>query len=87
MDLWQSQPPGEEAFTSREPFCIDTMEFHEWMQWVFLPRMKLIIEEDLPLPRNSAIRPMAEEAFRGDVDSVRHLIKAIDAFDRVIARL
>ena len=86
-NLWQRRPPSKEAFTSAQPFCVDTMYFYEWMQWVFLPRMKQIVEEDLPLPQNSAIFPMAEEAFRQDIDNVRGLMKAIDAFDRLIASL
>ncbi len=38
-ELWQSTPPSEDALQSVEPFSIDTLEPHEWLQWIFLPTM------------------------------------------------
>ncbi|HBV90649.1 MAG TPA: hypothetical protein DEF80_06620, partial [Pantoea sp.] len=32
--LWQSTPPAEDALESREPFCLDTLEPLQWLQWV-----------------------------------------------------
>lgn len=32
--FWQSAPPQASAFTSTEPFCIDTMSAEQWLQWV-----------------------------------------------------
>ncbi|MFN6886374.1 YqcC family protein, partial [Proteus mirabilis] len=31
IGLWQLDAPNDEAFASSEPFCIDTMEAHEWL--------------------------------------------------------
>ena len=42
---------------------VDTLEFEQWLQWIFLPRMKMILEQDLPLPNASGIQEMAEMVF------------------------
>ncbi|AMX03108.1 YqcC family protein [Microbulbifer thermotolerans] len=66
LDLWAAQPPSAEALASTEPFCVDTLTLPQWLQFIFLPRMRQLIERELPLPRQCGIAPMAEEYFRGD---------------------
>ncbi|AZE51169.1 Uncharacterized protein YqcC [Pseudomonas chlororaphis] len=63
--LWDDAPPSTEALASVEPFAVDTLEFEQWLQWIFLPRMKAILEQDLPLPSASGIQEMAEVVFAG----------------------
>jgi len=48
---------------SEQPFAVDTMTFPQWLQFIFLPRMYFIIEQQLKLPSNCGIAPMAEEYF------------------------
>ena len=60
---WDAESPGAEALSSVEPFSVDTLEFEQWLQWIFLPRMKMILEQDLPLPNASGIQEMAELVF------------------------
>ena len=31
---WQETAPHESAFASDQPFCMDTLEPLEWLQWV-----------------------------------------------------
>lgn len=57
--LWSSQPPNEQALASTEPFCIDTLPFEQWLQFVMLPNFHLMIEQQLPLPVSCQISPMA----------------------------
>ncbi|MBC7182202.1 MAG: YqcC family protein [Marinobacter sp.] len=85
LGLWESEPPPEEAFQSTEPFCIDTLEFHQWLQFVFVARMKVIVEEDRPLPSVSGIAPMAEEHFRGRPESGSALIRQLEEIDRLLS--
>lgn len=63
LRLWELQPPPPEAFASQQPFAVDTLSFPQWLQFIFLPRMYLLIEQQLPLPANCAIAPMAEQYF------------------------
>lgn len=64
LALWQSAPPEPEAFTSVEPFCVDSMQAEEWLQWVFLPRMYALLDVGAPLPTRFAITPYFEEALK-----------------------
>lgn len=65
MQLWQAQAPTAEALASTQPFAIDTLNFAQWLQFIFIPRMYQLIEAKAPLPNNSGIAPMAEEYFSG----------------------
>ncbi len=41
--LWQATPPSSQALVSQEPFAVDTLLPHEWLQWIFLPKMQQAI--------------------------------------------
>ncbi len=84
LDMWNSQPPSPEALASQQPFCIDTLEFHEWLQFILIYRMKIIIEADAPLPNASGILPMAEEFYKQDLEQVSALLNVIKRFDDLI---
>ena len=63
IGLWSDLIPSDEALASTQPFAVDTLEFVEWLQFIFLPRMKNLVETGSPLPSNCGIAPMAEEYF------------------------
>ena len=65
LGWWDEVSPSVEALSSVEPFSVDTLDFEQWLQWIFLPRMKIILEQDLPLPNASGIQEMAEMVFAG----------------------
>ena len=64
LGWWETQAPAPDALNSTMPFCADSLEFHQWVQFVFLPRMHALVEGRLPLPVTSGIAPMLEEANR-----------------------
>lgn len=84
--LWASSPPEAQAFMSQEPFCVDTLTFEQWLQWVFLPRMKDILESDSSLPAVSGILAMAEMVYQGRSLEMIGLLRALGAFDKLISR-
>jgi uncharacterized protein YqcC (DUF446 family) len=84
IGLWAAQPPPAEAFSSSMPFCFDSMRFPEWLQWVFVPRIRALLEQGGPLPALSEIKPMAEEMFRQVEGDTRRLLELIGEFDRMI---
>lgn len=51
LDAWESEPPSPEALQSAQPFAVDTLEFTQWLQFVFVSRMKALIEGGHPLPQ------------------------------------
>ena len=63
LQLWDDVMISDEALMSEQPFAIDTMTFPQWLQFIFLPRMYFIIEQQLQLPANCGIAPMAEQYF------------------------
>ncbi|MCH8499570.1 MAG: YqcC family protein [Marinobacter sp.] len=85
LRLWAAQPPSEEALASAMPFAVDTLAFTEWLQFIFLPRMKVLLENDLPLPAVSGMAPMAEEYFRGVRDDGKQLIRMLQAMDSLLS--
>ncbi|GAA0690102.1 YqcC family protein [Marinobacterium maritimum] len=86
IGLWKEDAPAAEALASVQPFCVDTLAFNEWIQWLLLPRLEMMIKQQLPLPQNSEIHPMAEEVFKQleeDTDRLLDLIGQLDQALRV----
>lgn len=79
--FWQSTPPQASAFTSTEPFCIDTMSAEQWLQWVLLPRLHAMLDGGVPLPEALAIAPYFEEALTGDINDIALLLEPLRALD------
>ena len=63
LQLWDAEMISTEALASEQPFAVDTMTFPQWLQFIFLPRMYFMLEQQMPLPGNCGIAPMAEEYF------------------------
>lgn len=84
LGLWAQQAPSAEALASQQPFCVDSLAFEEWLQWIFLPRLKSMLEANAPLPTASGIAAMAEQVFVGRALDVKGLIAALEEFDRLI---
>lgn len=82
--LWGSCAPELSVFESSEPFCIDTMLPEEWLQWVFIPRMRALVEGHNPLPTRIAIAPYFEEAFNLRAENHQSLIDTLHQIDRLL---
>ncbi len=82
---WAEQAPSPRALASQQPFCVDTLAFEQWLQWIFLPRMKSLLEADATLPSVSGIQPMAEQVYGEHSERARGLIRLLGEFDRLIA--
>lgn len=79
--LWAEQSPSAEALASTQPFCVDTLAFSEWIQWLMIPRLQMMIAQQMPLPQNSNMHAMAEEAFKtleADTAQLESLIRQLD---------
>ncbi|MDX1635777.1 MAG: YqcC family protein [Marinobacter sp.] len=86
LQVWSSTPPSPQALRSTQPFCIDTLEFTEWLQFIFLPRMKDLVEQGESLPTVSGIAPMAEEHFNARPENAERLIRELETIDRLLSR-
>jgi uncharacterized protein YqcC (DUF446 family) len=59
---WQDTPPDVSVFESTQPFCMDTLEPLEWLQWVLIPRLHQLIDSEQDLPQSFAVAPYYEIA-------------------------
>ena len=59
---WQSAAPDAGAFASTQPFCMDTLEPLEWLQWVLIPRLHQLLDARQALPQSFAVAPYYEMA-------------------------
>lgn len=84
VNLWQQDAPSAQALSSVEPFAVDTLEFHQWLQFIMLPRMQAIVAQQLPLPENMAVSPMAEHVYRGQLQKYRSLIACLRELDVLV---
>jgi uncharacterized protein YqcC (DUF446 family) len=64
LRLWESESPSADALASTQPFAIDRLNFPQWLQFIFIPRLYIMIEQRMPLPNVSGVKPMAEEYFQ-----------------------
>ena len=83
IHLWESEPPSDASLSSTKPFCFDTLELSQWLQWRLIPRMRGIFAGYGDLPTESAIYPLAEDCCEHLEDPSR-LLMLIERFDRLI---
>ena len=81
---WNKTRPSSSELASEQPFCMDTLAFEQWLQWVFLPRMKNALEETKPFPATSSIFVYAQECLHKNDPHTGSLLELIKIFDELI---
>ncbi|CAH9063912.1 hypothetical protein PSECIP111951_02997 [Pseudoalteromonas holothuriae] len=78
--LWQAEPVNSQLLRSAAPFCCDTLRFEQWLQFVFIPKMSRLAEQEDPLPNNIALAPMAEMTLcsHSNYDNVHDVLVRLD---------
>jgi uncharacterized protein YqcC (DUF446 family) len=64
---WSESGISINALASQQPFCLDTMNFSQWLQFVFIPNIQALINANQILPRlakGQGIEPMAIEFYK-----------------------
>jgi uncharacterized protein YqcC (DUF446 family) len=84
LELWEEIPPPAEALMSTVPFCYDTIQFPQWLQWVFIPRCTQIVRNQASMPASSDIHPMAEVYLNEMQIEAPELLESIARFDELI---
>ncbi|WP_319535290.1 YqcC family protein [uncultured Vibrio sp.] len=80
--LWQQTMPSPQALQSVEPFALDTLHPHEWLQWIFIVRMRILVESNQPLPRGFSIEPYFSEAWKQE-PQYAELLRTIRTIDEL----
>ena len=64
QSLWDENLPNPEATKSIAPFACDAMAFEQWLQFIFLPKMHALLDNQAELPSSIAIAPMAQHVWQ-----------------------
>ncbi|MDO4642603.1 MAG: YqcC family protein [Cardiobacteriaceae bacterium] len=81
---WGERAPDAEALASTEPFCVDTLRFTEWLQWVYMPKMQAYIKQHQALPERSGLFAIAEESWRGSDENTEGLLLVVRTLDALV---
>ena len=57
LGLWSNNRPSAKALSSVQPFCYDTLELEQWLQFIFIGRLRELIEQHDQLPDICGITP------------------------------
>ena len=72
--------PPPEAFNFQRAFAMDTMAYSQWLQFVFIPRVRSLLENGGPWPSSSHAGAQAVREFDGVSEAV-DLTTLLSQFD------
>jgi len=85
LQLWQEEAPSEAALASTQPFALDTLEFHQWLQFIMLERFRFMIAAGHSLPTEVAIHPMATEVYKDKLKEHALLLDVLARLDEELS--
>ncbi|MCU4676960.1 YqcC family protein [Catenovulum sp. 2E275] len=85
VNLWQQTRPSAQALASTQPFCIDTLSFEQWLQFIFIEKMRILLQTKQALPTTLALLPLAEEVYKNSQFDKQILLNVIVKIDNVFA--
>ena len=86
LELWGGVAglPSSDKLDSTTPFCLDTLEFHQWLEYVLIARLRTLIAMESQLPTAMMIHTYAQEKYRGQWGKYRKLIGILQELDALI---
>ncbi|MGQ7249974.1 YqcC family protein [Halomonas sp. V046] len=87
VNLWRMDKPEPAAFNSQQPFCIDTMSLPQWLRFVFIVRLQVLVEHRSPLPASCDVAPAVDAYLNqeGAGAADRAMMKSVvEEIDRLI---
>jgi uncharacterized protein YqcC (DUF446 family) len=76
---WQSESLRPERLNFKQAFAMDTMTFAQWLQFIFLPRIREAAAAN-EFPSSSSVGAQAAREFDGDPDA-GGLVSLLSEFD------
>jgi uncharacterized protein YqcC (DUF446 family) len=83
IGLWQSDPLPSEKYEFKAAFGADAMSIDQWLQFVFIPRVREIIATDQPFPPSSSVAPKVLREFDASPYDITELHMRLYEFDRL----
>lgn len=83
LHWWQEIPPAKSALMSDVPFAMDSLQPQQWLQWIFIPKINHIIDNDGELPSGFLLAPYFEVMWKNQPHTAL-LLATIREIDKVI---
>jgi uncharacterized protein YqcC (DUF446 family) len=83
IELWQHEPLEPSRYAFNQAFAMDTMAFSQWLQFVFIPRVREIISAHGSFPSQSMVAAQAAREYDGLQDASK-LLSLLSQFDALI---
>lgn len=83
---WTVVLPSDQSLASELPFCVDTLRFEQWLQFVFVPRLHQLIVSGATLPKACAIYPAAALMLTANCPHVRRVLAIITHIDASLSQ-
>lgn len=83
-NLWASVPPPAQGYTSQVPFAADCWSLAQWLQFLFIPKIRTILAQNQALPEKCSIAPMVMTPGCGLGEEMACLSPILKALDEAI---
>jgi uncharacterized protein YqcC (DUF446 family) len=80
IGYWQAEPLKPEAYRFKQAFAADTMSFPQWLQFVFLPKVRDLAQKGGELPDGSMVGAYAVRELDTDPNADQ-LVSLLSEFD------
>jgi uncharacterized protein YqcC (DUF446 family) len=80
IGMWQSTPLPAAAYEFRKAFGMDTMAFSQWLQFIFIPRVRDLIRTGAAFPSSSMVGAQAVRE-SDTVPDTGELVQLLSTFD------
>lgn len=80
--MWQAKPLTEAQYDFRQAFAMDTMTFPQWLQFIFIPRVRSTLETHGDFPSSSHVGTQALREFDGYAEAEK-LVSLLCEFDEL----
>jgi uncharacterized protein YqcC (DUF446 family) len=83
LGLWQAEALAPECYNFTQPFAGDTMSIDQWLQFIFIPRVREIIAQRGEFPPASSVAARVLREFDGSPIDITNLHLRLYEFDRL----
>jgi len=84
LGMWAVPKLKPEELEDMGAFGSNTMSFEQWLRWVFIPNVQVLLEKDGPWPQSSDIGVYAIKNFDGN-DEASELVSLLCEFDALFS--
>ena len=84
LGWWQVDPPSEDAVLAGGAFGLRSVAFPQWLQVIFVKRLRQVAAGEMDMPQSSEVSTMAYREFDGYSQDVDHLMDLLYEVDRIV---